>query len=232
MRTENGKQETHNNPGLLPPRAPWNRLEDPFLSCWTWVYGRVGLYWLMPLWLTMYIESPWDVVSTSGLDCPRSQNNAPEVCPGLPRGCHTEVHRVTAADWRQYRALHRYFMMYQCDTLDVDDDVTLRFGNGALVRNLYPADDKPAELFVVVTAGVPLASAIVTEQDAMWYLSLLCSATRSGGGSLLVRHLQFLRPQGLRLCSMPEAVPFRLSFKRGVSPGKVFFKEPTWTHSA
>ena len=41
---------------------PWNRIHDPLLSCWYHVYGSVGLYWILPVWMAMYLEGGWSVV--------------------------------------------------------------------------------------------------------------------------------------------------------------------------
>ena len=187
--------------------APWCHVAHPLLSCWCWVYGPVGLYWILPLWMAMYLEaSDWDV-SEQTLECEPSERT---LCPGLPRNCATAVHRVSSDDWEAYHELHHYFMAYQCDSFEADESLYFRFPYPLALGSLYPkSPDGDHTLFLVVSAGVLLASAIVEDSSAeMWYVLLLCSAKRSGGGSALLKHLQFIAPVGLSLVSVPCAVDF------------------------
>ena len=36
--------------------APWNGVADPLMSCWRQMYGPVGMYWVFPMWLAMYMN--------------------------------------------------------------------------------------------------------------------------------------------------------------------------------
>lgn len=167
---------------------PWSRMHDPLFSCWYHVYGPIGLYWILPVWMAMYLDDDWYVVEETNLPC---NGTSVSVCPGLPRGCLVEVRRVPLDEWIQFRSLHQFFMSYQCDTIDVDDDGLLIRSTNSL-GEIYPEENETGDhaLYIVVTAGVLLASAIVDDTENHWCIKVICSATKSGGGTLLIQHLQ------------------------------------------
>ena len=201
--------------------APWNLVAEPLLSCYHWVYGPVGLYWVLPLLLAMYVDEKTWHVEASDLACDEQTGSA-HLCPGLPKKCHTSVHRLSQEEWVKTYDLHRLFMSYQCDTLTrcVQNPGQRTASSLSL---LYPPKSDILEsqkfLYIAVTAGIVLASAIVDEKIAdEWEVVLLCSATRSGGGTLLMTHLQKEAPsrQGprLKLSPVKGAIEFyqRLGF--------------------
>ena len=124
-RTQGGEEQVKQRCHLTPVTLePWNRIHDPLLSCWYHVYGPVGLYWFLPVWMAIYLEDGWYIVEETNLPC---SGTPVSVCPGLPRGCLTQVRRVPLEEWIQFLPLHRFFMSYQCDTLEADDGLLLRY---------------------------------------------------------------------------------------------------------
>ena len=180
------------------------------------------------------------------------------ICPGLPKNCAVTVRRIPQSEWLQFYELHRFLMSYQCDSLDEDEPPCtmgrLRMRSHNPLIELYPSEEQVSipglALFMVVSAGVVLASAVVDvtirvyfsgptllilaeislEPGAppllkytlvtndMWYIDLLCSTTRSGGGRSLITHLQMEAPNGIQLTSYPGALPFYKAM--GFSPPK------------
>ena len=209
----------------------WRSVADPLLSCWCWVYGPVGLYWVIPIWLAMYAnDDEWTIERESNeVECVHSNQvyfalfkmqHQPEmghmICPGLPKNCAVTINRISRSEWLQFYELHRFLMSYQCDSLDEDEPPCtmgrLRLRSHNPLIKLYPSEEEISgnglALFMVVSAGVVLASAVVDVTYDMWYVKLICSATRSGGGKSLITHLQTEAPNGIQLASYPGALPF------------------------
>ena len=210
---------------------PWRSVADPLLSCWCWVYGPVGLYWVIPIWLAMYANDvEWTIKRASNeVECVHSKQvnialfqlqHQPEmdhlICPGLPKNCAVTVKRTPQSEWLQFYELHRFLMSYQCDSLDEDAPLCtmerLRMRSQNHLVELYPSEEEISKnelaLFMVVSAGIVLASAVVDVTNDMWYIDLLCSTTRSGGGRSLMTHLQMEAPNGIQLTSSPGARQF------------------------
>ena len=194
--------------------TPWSRIGHPLMSCWYWVYGPVGLYWVLPLLLAMYIhDDQWSVVDGPPV-IPSEAHDF--ICPGLPKGSPSSVHRLSHEEWAAVYELHRMLMSHQCDTLTGELFTLERINSReacSLPRKIYPptkdeVERKKLVLYVVVAAGIVMASAIVSEQESSWEIQLICSATRSGGGTALIRHLQNTAPVSLKLCPVRRAVPF------------------------
>ena len=180
------------------------------------------------------------------------------ICPGLPKNCAVTVSRIPQSEWLQFYELHRFLMSYQCDTLKEDAPLCsmerLQMRSQNHLVELYPSEEEISNnglaLFMVVSAGVVLASAVVDVTirvyfsgptflisaeislelgvppllkytlvtNDMWYIDLLCSTTRSGGGRSLITHLQMEAPNGIQLTSDPGALPFYKAM--GFSPPK------------
>ena len=138
------------------------------------------------------------------------------ICPGLPKNCAVTVRRIPQSEWLQFYELHRFLMSYQCDSLDEDEPPCtmgrLRMRSHNPLIELYPSEEQVSipglALFMVVSAGVVLASAVVDVTHDMWYVDLICSATRSGGGKSLMKHLQTETPKGINLAAYPGSLPF------------------------
>ena len=217
-----GKYENNNIPLPQIPttniKPPWNRVAEPLLSCYYWVYGPVGLYWVLPLLLAMYVdEKTWHVEEVPAGDLEHNeQSGGAHLCPGLPKNSPIEVIRLSQEEWVKIYDLHRLFMSYQCDTLTGPPSSTQRLGQrdpSKLSSLYYPPENDILRakqyLYIAVTAGIVLASAIVDEQSPVWLLVLLCSATRSGGGKFLMTHLkQHAPPSGMKLSPVKKAIPF------------------------
>ena len=95
-------------------QAPWSQIAHPLMSCWYWVYGPVGLYWVLPMFIAMYLDNwEWFVLEEdpNNLNC--GGNVGQPICPGLPKYCATVVWQVPNKEWKQFYDLHKFLMTYQ-----------------------------------------------------------------------------------------------------------------------
>ena len=140
------------------------------------------------------------------------------MCPELPAGCDVSIRRVTYSEWIHFVAVHRFqdtilfaecmvfSTLYQCHILGADDrrhQDRRVIGTGHFY---YPKDPKGYVLYLAIVGGqdylptenhargVLLASCIVQEtisdQPRWWRVQLLCSATHTGGGIVLMQAIQ------------------------------------------
>lgn len=181
---------------------PRNLVRGP-LDCLRKIYGPVGLYWIVPIWVTKYITDyqQWSVVTKYVDCCTEPYNQTQSICPSLPLGCESEVRLVSKTDWGKYLLLHRYLMQYQCDEMircqpsKVAATTMNRNTNDGLLDYYRPeyAQNNDTRLFVAVAAGIPIGTGIVKtvlKDNSIWLsLELLCAPTRSRGGTLIVNHL-------------------------------------------
>jgi hypothetical protein len=92
-------------------------------------------------------------------------------------------------------------MFYQCHVL-TDGLGTWRRQHGRRGDAWYPVQSGLDHLLIVSVGGVPLATAGVQDlaNGDGWYISAICSGTRTGGGSLAITPP--CAPRCGRVCSM------------------------------
>ena len=174
----------------------------PMLECHRRIAGAVGPYWLLPVMQCMLLagDDPPPQVALTEVPCPMppSQGVAGGLCVGLPDGCQTRFHWWRRRDWDTHEPLVAFLLFYQCHTLSGDiGDPRHRRDYERRGDTSYPIQTAQDALVVVTVGGVPVATAGLQPNHGGdptdWYISVLCAVTRSGGGRLLVRHLQLHR---------------------------------------
>lgn len=191
----------------------WLRPLFDFLDCHRRVSGPVGLYWLVPLLYSMYAPDLEWPITREGLqgcivgedlrDCPPedpktavvgSSSHPRRLCEGLPRGCDVLWYDFASSTWQKYEALVDYITDHQCRVLPRlhpgEDLGSLRRIHGP--RNLKALLFSTLDHLVVCTVGgTPVGTCTWSRRGPHnVHLECICSATDSGGGTLLIDHLK------------------------------------------
>lgn len=200
----------------------------PLLACHRRISGMAGAYWLLPMMFAMLRAAPAHVLAVP-VPCPPASGGK-ALCRGLPAGCQVRYHWWPAGGWRSHARLVAFLMYHQCETITGEFGTWRRMRDGPRTDHYFPVDADADALLLVTVGGVPIATAGVQPcgDQASWYVSALCAVTRSGGGTLAVRHLQ-ATARTLRLDAVGDAVSFyaRLGFTRS-NPDPVY-QSMQWT---
>lgn len=167
--------------------AWWSAMQqdDGVLASWQHLYGEVGVYWLFPMLFAMYADTlGWKSIQRQEDEPPCIQGDARhELC----QGCAWEIRHWPRFAWTSQKALVDFIAKYQCQEPPVTPN---RPHNPGVSPNPMCHD-----LYCLTVGGVPFATAGVDLQfgeDDSTHLCIetLCAATGTGGGTVLVRHLQ------------------------------------------
>jgi hypothetical protein len=148
-----------------------------------------GAYWLLPMMYAMVRTAPATVAAVS-VPCPPLTGKA--VCGGLPAGCQVRYHWWPRNGWRSHARLVAFLLFHQCETITGEFGSWRRMRDGRRGDNYFPITPETDALLLVTVGGVPVATAGLQPYSATksWYITALCAVTRSGGGTLAVRHMQ------------------------------------------
>jgi hypothetical protein len=166
------------------------------MSGWAKAHGAVGLYRIVPMWMAMYMnDGDWSMVL---LDSSHVRGSVAEAdsSDGEAPYAGIEIHRARHAEWEAYAELYEFLLKSQ-------GSQDMRNG----IHELFPH----CTLFLLVTGGVLLASAVVDDRNAdQWTIRLLRSAAEIGADRALVRYLQSTAPGDVCLhCRVEDSTPFR-----------------------
>ena len=157
-----------------------DRLHTIALQRFSDVHGPVALYWLIPIVYAMYGTELGLWRAESG---PWIQMLA--ASPGSDTITHQTFDQMPTV-MSTFCAVATYFAGFMCDTLDTTDRTVLRTNHQL---EPYASTCKFIRMYVASRRGVPIAVALVSINASELLLHLLCSATRSGGGTYLIAQM-------------------------------------------
>ena len=184
----------------LPPNV--HRLFETWMACYRRANRAVGLYWLVPFaYLVLAPVLGWgdvarNMIAKAVAHCPvRPGPPVVGICAGLPPGCGVQTYHWPRGTWLPLHGAVAYILGYQCQRLDEVVGSVRREHSSATEPD--DCDVSPAfeDLFWLVIGGVPVATASVGCNVAVnaghrWYIGTICAHTRTGGGAMLLQHLQ------------------------------------------